>query len=313
MSRQAEQELAALRRALEETREQLRASRALAAERQGVLENERAARVLAERVNSLKDEFLAIVSHELRSPLSAIAGWVHILQSGASPEDFENGLEVIQQSVGVQTKLIEDLLDISRIASGRLRLVVQPAEPRSFIDAAVEAIRPAADAKGIRVRKVLDLSAGPVAGDPGRLQQVMVNLLTNAVKFTPEQGHVEVALQRRGEQAEITVADTGIGIPAAFLPHVFDRFCQADDSIHSRYGGLGLGLAIVKHLVELHGGNVSAESPGEGRGATFVLRLPISARRGEAVAGRPITESAPQAAPAGAANALPAETAHSGA
>jgi signal transduction histidine kinase len=311
MSLQAEQEIASLRQALEETREHLRAARALAAERQVLLENEHAARVLAERVNSLKDEFLAIVSHELRSPLSAIAGWAHILQGGASPENFEKGLEVIEQSVRVQTKLIEDLLDISRMASGRMRLELQPVEPRSFIDAAVEATRPAAEAKNIRVRKVLDLSAGPVKGDPGRMQQVMVNLLTNAVKFTPEQGYVEVGLQRRGDEAEITVSDTGIGIPADFLPHVFDRFCQADDSIHSRYGGLGLGLAIVKHLVELHGGNISADSAGEGCGARFVLRLPLAARRNDAMAPRSSAASAPQALPAGAASSIAAESVQS--
>jgi signal transduction histidine kinase len=305
MSLKAQQEVAALRQALEETRGQLLASRALAAERQALLENERAARVLAERVNSLKDEFLAIVSHELRSPLSAIAGWAHIIQGAASPEDFQNGLEVIQQSVRVQTKLIEDLLDISRMASGRMRLDPQPLEPRSFIDAAVEAVWPAAETKAIRVHKTLDLAVGPVTGDPSRLQQVMVNLLTNAVKFTPEQGYIEVGLQRRGDQAEITVTDTGIGIPAAFLPHVFDRFCQADDSIHRRYGGLGLGLAIVKHLVELHGGDVSAESPGEGRGARFVVRLPLPARRGEAATPR----SAPQAQPLAGAASQTAETA----
>jgi signal transduction histidine kinase len=309
MSLKAEQEMASLRQALEETREHLRASRALAAERQVLLENECSARVLAERVNSLKDEFLAIVSHELRSPLSAIAGWAHILQGAASPEDFQKGLEVIEQSVRVQTKLIEDLLDISRMASGRLRLDPQPVEPRSFIDAAVEAIRPAAEAKAIRVRKILDLAAGPVTGDPNRLQQVMVNLLTNAVKFTPEQGYIEVALQRRGDQAEITVADTGIGIPAAFLPHVFDRFCQADDSIHSRYGGLGLGLAIVKHLVELHGGNVGAESPGEGCGARFVVWLPLPARRGDTAAPRSAPATAPEARPVSAGNGVNVESA----
>ena len=186
---------------------------------------------------------------------------------------------MIDQSVQAQTKLIEDLLDISRITSGQLRLEVQPLEPRSFIDAAVEAVRPAADARGLRVRKVLDLTAGPVAGDASRLQQVMVNLLSNAVKFTPEQGCIELALRKLDDEAEISVADTGIGISADFLPHVFDRFRQADASIHGRYGGLGLGLAIVKHLVELHGGSVSAQSPGEGGGATFVLRLPLMATR----------------------------------
>jgi len=308
MSPDAEQELGAARQALEELREQLTAARALAAERQALLESERAARAGAERVNALKDEFLAIVSHELRSPLSAIAGWAHILRRGATPQDFDKGLQVIEQSVQVQTKLIEDLMDISRITSGRLRLEVQSVEPRGVIDAAVEAVRPAADAKGIRIRKVLDLAAGPVQGDPDRLQQVMVNLLSNAVKFTPEQGNIEVALRRRDGEAEIGVADTGIGISPGFLPHVFDRFRQADASIHPRYGGLGLGLAIVKHLVELHGGTVRAESAGEGRGATFVLRLPLAAGRTELAPSRHAPPS-PAAMPAGAARNPPAESA----
>jgi len=311
MSLQAEQELVALREALDDTRRQLLAERALAAEREALVENERAARVFAERVNALKDEFLAIVSHELRGPLSAIAGWAHILQCGAGAEDFHKGLEVIDQSVRVQTKLIEDLLDISRVTSGRLSLDVQALEPRGFIDAAVEAVRPAAEAKGIGIRKVLDLAAGPVTGDPGRLQQVMVNLLTNAVKFTPERGRVEVGLQRRGEQAEITVADTGIGIAASFLPHVFDRFRQADASIHGRYGGLGLGLAIVKHLAEAHGGSVTAQSPGEGCGATFILRLPLAPRRVEPAPARPAQAAA---VPRGSASGAPvADAAHTGA
>jgi signal transduction histidine kinase len=295
MSLQPTQELMALRQALDEARRQLVAERAMAVEREALLEHERAARVFAERVNALKDEFLAVVSHELRGPLSAIAGWAHILQRGTNEEDFQKGLEVIDQSVRVQAKLIEDLLDISRITSGRLSLDVQPLEPRAFIDAAVEAVRPMAEAKAIGIRKVLELSAGPVAGDPSRLQQVMVNLLTNALKFTPEQGCVEVRLQQRGEQAEITVTDTGIGIPAAFLPYVFDRFRQADASIHGRFGGLGLGLAIVKHLVELHGGSIGAESAGEGCGATFRLRLPLQARRAEPAPARP----APAALPTG--------------
>lgn len=298
MNLQAEQEIDALRRALEEVREQLHASRALAAQQHALLQEERAARAGAESVNSLKDQFLAIVSHELRSPLSAIAGWAHILQGeGAGAEDRKKGLEVIEQSVRVQSKLIEDLLDISRIASGRMRLELQPVEPRAFIDAAVEAIRPSAEAKSMRVRKLLDLAAGPVTGDPGRLQQVMVNLLTNAVKFTPEKGYIEIALQRCGDRAEISVADTGIGIRADFLPHVFDRFRQADDSIHARHGGLGLGLAIVRHLVELHGGDIRAESLGEGCGARFVLRLPMAPPRGAA--------ARPRHAPAARASASP--------
>jgi signal transduction histidine kinase len=212
---------------------------------------------------------------------------------------------VIDQSVQAQAKLIEDLLDISRITSGQLRLEVQPLEPRSFIDAAVEAVRPAADARGLCVRKVLDLTAGPVAGDASRLQQVMVNLLSNAVKFTPEQGCIELALRKLDDEAEISVADTGIGISADFLPHVFDRFRQADASIHGRYGGLGLGLAIVKHLVELHGGSVSAQSPGEGGGATFVVRLPFVATRAEPAPARPL--ATPAELPA--ADGVPAENA----
>src|SRR6185369_14587430 len=186
-----------------------------------------------------------------------------------------------------------------------LRLELQPLEPRRFIDSAVEAVRPAADAKGLRVRKVLDLAAGPVAGDANRLQQVMVNLLSNAVKFTPEQGHIELALRKCEGEVEISVADTGIGIPADFLPHVFDRFRQADASIHGRYGGLGLGLAIVKHLVELHGGSVSAQSPGEGGGATFVLRLPLMPQSIEPPPARPLTTSAELHA----ADSVPAESA----
>lgn len=301
-----------MRKALEQTRQQLKAARALAAERQALLEQERAARTFAERVNALKDEFLAGVSHELRSPLSAIAGWAHMLRRGASPEDFEKGLEVIEQSVRVQTKLIEDLLDISRITSGQLRLDLQSLEPRGFIDAAVEAVRPAADEKGIHISKVLDLSAGPVAGDPSRLQQVMVNLLSNAVKFTPEQGRVEVGLRRAGDEAEISVKDSGIGIPAAFLPHVFDRFRQADVSIHRRFGGLGLGLAIVKHLVELHGGSVGVHSQGEGCGATFMLRLPLQLGERQPAPARPAEASAQPPGDAGGFSVERAVHAHPG-
>jgi signal transduction histidine kinase len=306
MSLQAQQELAALRQALQEQRELLKAAHKLAAECQAQLEQERAGRAFAERTNALKDEFLAIVSHELRSPLSAIAGWAHMLRRGAGPEDFEKGLEVIEQSVCVQAKLIEDLLDISRITSGQLSLEWQTLEPRAFIDVAVEAVRPAAEAKGIRISKLLDLSAGPVAGDPSRLQQVMVNLLVNAVKFTPEHGCVEVGLHRVDGEAEIRVTDSGIGISPAFLPHVFDRFRQADASIRHRFGGLGLGLHIVKHLVQLHGGSVSAHSQGEGRGATFALRLPLQVATREPAPVRPADRSAQ---PQGEAGILSVESA----
>ena len=291
---QRDPEAAALRRELEQIRK--------------LLEEERTARAFAENVNSLKDEFLAIVSHELRSPLTSIAGWAHILRRGASAQDLQKGLDVIEQSVRLQAKLIEDLLDISRITSGRLSIEVQPVEPRGFIDAAVEAVRPAAEAKAIQIRKVLDLSAGPVSGDPGRLQQVMVNLLSNAVKFTPDRGCVEVRVERCEEHAQISVADNGAGIPPAFLPHVFERFRQADTSIHQRYGGLGLGLAIVKHLVELHGGSIAASSPGEGQGATFVLRLPLRALRTGPAPGR-AGDPAESARAVGESDGVPAETA----
>ena len=248
----------------------------LAAQAQAALDGERAARADAERLSARKDEFLAIVSHELRSPLAAILGWAHMLRRRGSEEEFERGLDVIEHSVQVQSRLIEDLLDMSRITSGQLRLDIRPVEARSFIDAAVETVRLAADAKEISIRKVLDLAVPPVAGDPTRLQQVMVNLLSNAVKFTPAGGSVEVALRAAGGRADISVSDTGTGIAPDFLPHVFDRFRQGHPATNRRQGGLGLGLAIVKHLMELHGGEVRAQSPGEGRGATFTLSLPLA-------------------------------------
>ncbi len=247
------------------------------AEAHGALEAERSARLRAERANALKDEFLALVSHELRSPLGAILGWAHMLRRRGSEEEFERGLEVIEQCVQSQARLIEDLLDVSRMTSGQVRLQLQAVEPRIFVEAAVEAVRPSAQAKLIGLRKVLDCAMGTVWGDPARLQQVMVNLLSNAVKFTPENGTVEVALRRSGDCAEISVSDSGIGIPASFLPLVFERFRQADGSQAVRQGGLGLGLGIARHLVELHGGQIRADSPGEGRGAVFTVRLPLMA------------------------------------
>jgi signal transduction histidine kinase len=255
MSTKLEQELAEARKALRECE---------------------AARAEAERTSALRDEFLAIVSHELRSPLGAILGWAHMLRRRGSEEEFNRGLDVIEQSVDLQAKLIEDLVDMSRMASGQIRLDIQPGEPRAFIDAAAESVRPAAEEKRIRIDKVLDLAAGPIRGDATRLQQVMVNLLANAVKFTPEDGHIRISVQRVERWAEIRVADNGIGIHPDFLPHVFDRFSQADPTVARTRGGLGLGLAIAKHLAQLHGGEISAESPGVGQGATFVLRLPLA-------------------------------------
>ncbi|MGZ5194041.1 MAG: sensor histidine kinase [Ramlibacter sp.] len=239
-----------------------------------LLEQERRAREAAERTSALKDEFLALVSHELRSPLGAILGWTHILRRGGSAADLAKGLEVIEQSALAQNRLIDDLLDISRITAGRLRLDNQIVEPRTLIDAAVEALRPAAEAKGICVAKVLRLDTSPVRGDASRLQQVIVNLLSNAVKFTPAQGRIEVTLQGAPDHVEIAVADNGVGIAPQFLPHVFERYRRLDGPTR-RDEGLGLGLAIALHLVELHGGAIEAQSAGEGRGARFAVRLPV--------------------------------------
>jgi CheY-like chemotaxis protein len=191
--------------------------------------------------------------------------------------EVRQGLETIERNARVQTQLIEDLLDMSRITSGKVRLDVQPVDPISFIEAAVEAVRPAADAKGIRLEKILDPAAGPISGDPQRLQQVIWNLLSNAIKFTPKDGRVQVLLQRVDSHIEVSVADTGIGITPAFLAHAFERFRQADSSSARRHGGLGLGLSIVKQLVELHGGTVRVKSLGEGCGTVFIVHLPLTA------------------------------------
>ncbi len=252
------------------------AARQSAEERRRLLDNERAARNLAERMSALKDDFLATLSHELRTPLSAILGWAHILRRGVkAPEDLQKGLDTIERNARLQVQLIDDLLDMNRIASGKVRLDIQPVEPIAFIQAAIETVRPAAEGKGVRIERLLDPSVGPIPGDPGRLQQVMTNLLSNAIKFTPRGGKVQVLLARVNSHVEITVADSGIGIRADFVDHVFERFRQADASSTRHYAGLGLGLSIVKSLVELHGGSVRAASAGEGQGATFWVHLPI--------------------------------------
>jgi PAS domain S-box-containing protein len=241
-------------------------------------EGERAARAEAERMSEFKDEFLATLSHELRTPLSAILGWSQIIaRRPMAPDELKRAVAVIERNARAQTRLIEDLLDMSRITSGKVRLDVQPVEPAAFIEAALETVRPAAEARRIRLEKVLDPGAGPISGDAGRLQQVVWNLLSNAIKFTPPGGKVQVILERVNSHIEVSVADTGIGIKPEFLPHVFDRFRQADGSTTRRQGGLGLGLAIAKHLVELHGGSLHAQSGGEGGGATFVVHLPLAA------------------------------------
>ncbi len=247
-------------------------------EREQLLESERAARTEAERASRLKDEFLSTVSHELRTPLNAILGWSHILgqRLGGKDGDLVKGITVIERNARAQTQLVEDLLDMGRIISGKLRLSVGPVDLHDVVTAAVATVTPSAEAKGIRLEKIASPSAGEVRGDPNRLQQVAWNLLSNAIKFTPKGGRVQVTLGRVGSQVQLSVSDTGQGIEPAFLPHVFDRFRQADGSIKRQHGGLGLGLAIVKNLVELHGGTVRALSGGEGQGATFLVELPIS-------------------------------------
>jgi PAS domain S-box-containing protein len=252
----------------------------LLAERDQILASERAARSQAERLSASKDEFLALLSHELRTPLNAILGWTQVLRRGASPSaDFEKGLVVIERNVRAQTQLVDDLLDLSRIISGQMRLDVQPVMPYAFVQGAIDSARPAADARGVRLETILDPAAGPVSGDANRLQQVVWNLITNAIKFTPRGGHVQVTFERVNSNIEVCVADSGIGIRSDFLPHIFERFRQADSTTTRKYGGLGLGLSIVKHIVELHGGTVAANSDGEGKGATFRVKLPVAVGR----------------------------------
>lgn len=243
-------------------------------QRDGDLER---ARDEAEAGNRAKDEFLAVVSHELRTPLTPILSWVRLL-SGGQLDSGASGraLASIERNARSQAQLIDDLLDVSRIMAGKIRLDVQQLELPGIIEAAVDSTRPAADAKQIRVQILLDPRAGVVAADPERLQQVFWNLLSNAIKFTPKGGRVQVQLQRVNSHVEVSVSDTGQGIDAEFLPHVFDRFRQADSSSRRAHGGLGLGLAIVRNIVELHGGRVHATSRGEGQGATFSVELPLS-------------------------------------
>ena len=228
--------------------------------------------------NRIKDEFLAVMSHELRTPLNSILGWAHLVRTGALDEPTsKRALQTIERNTRVLGKMIEDLLDVSRIMTGKLLLDVRPIELGPVIEAAVEAVRPATDAKDIRLEVLPDASVGAVSGDPNRLQQVVWNLLSNAIKFTPNHGHVEVRLERVGMNARITVADSGEGIGEEFLPFVFDRFRQADSTFARQHGGLGIGLAIVRHLVEMHGGSVAVDSQGKGKGSTFTVSFPLLA------------------------------------
>ncbi|YAF98197.1 MAG: response regulator [Nodularia sp. CChRGM 3473] len=245
-------------------------------EREQLLERERAARAEVEAANRVKDEFLAILSHELRSPLNPILGWSKLLTTHKLDETkTKAALAIIERNATLQAQLIEDLLNVSQILQGKLSLNIYSVNLVSIISAALEIVQLAAEAKKIEIHTVLPENIGLVLGDPTRLQQVVWNLLANAVKFTPIGGRVEIRLEQVDTQAQIQVIDTGQGISSDFLPHVFDYFRQADSKTNRKFGGLGLGLAIVKHLVEMHGGTVWAESPGEGKGATFTVRLPL--------------------------------------
>jgi PAS domain S-box-containing protein len=266
-----------------------------AEERECLLEAERDARAEAEQANRSKDEFVAMVSHELRTPLNAILGWTQILKTG--PQDAETlskAIDVIERNARAQEKVVSDLLDMSRVISGKLRLDVSDVDLIALIKSAVEATRPAADAKGISVDCTLDPSLATTVGDPTRLEQCVWNLLSNAIKFTPQGGRVTVAMRLAGSHVEIRVSDTGSGISPEFLPFVFDRFRQLESAPTRRSAGLGLGLAIVKQLAELHGGYARAESSGEGKGSTFAIALPVRALRTKPSLQRPKSDRPPQ-------------------
>ena len=258
-------------------------------------EQERAELLVREReANRLKDEFLATLSHELRTPLNAILGWTKLLRGNAlPPSGVDRALEKVERNAQVQARLVEDLLEVSRITTGKLRLDIREMDLVALTGTALDSIRPTAEARGVRIERSFSDASLTTAGDPDRLQQVIWNLLSNAVKFTPAGGTVRIEVHRRGDVDELTVSDTGIGIDPAFLPNVFDTFRQADASSTRSHGGLGLGLSIVRHLVEVHGGSVSARSAGIGQGATFTVRLPVrtivareAAVAGGAAAGR---------------------------
>ena len=285
-------------RIAERTRELEEANVALSAEIEGrtkieeervqLLLREQAARVEAERANRVKDEFLATLSHELRTPLNAIMGWAHVLGQSAQDRDTVNrAATVIRQNATAQSQLIDDILDVSRIVGGKLVLDTKLVNVHKIIDDAIDSLAPAAAAKSIEVVRTLDREIN-VIGDCDRLQQVVWNLVSNALKFTPKGGRVDVSLSERGGEAQIEVIDSGIGIKAEFLPYVFDRFRQADSSMSRRHSGLGLGMAIVRHLVELHGGTVSVESEGENRGTTFRLLLARHTGAAPEIADQPV-------------------------
>jgi signal transduction histidine kinase/ActR/RegA family two-component response regulator len=276
------------RRRQYEVRDHLAERRRAEAERERLLARERAARAEVEAANRAKDEFLAVLSHELRTPLQPILGWVKLLrQQPADAATLGRGLETIERNARMQAQIVEDLLDVSRVIAGKLRLELRPVSLVPIVEAAVEAVRQAADAKSITTEAAYPAGSPVVYGDPHRLQQVAWNLLSNAVAFTPAHGRVVVRVERSGGHVEVRISDTGQGIPAHFLPHIFERFRQADSTSTRRHGGLGLGLAIVRHLVDLHGGVVRAESGGEGMGATFTISLPLVSQPSEVGTGAP--------------------------
>jgi CheY-like chemotaxis protein len=238
---------------------------------------ERVARQEAEIANRTKDEFLAVLSHELRTPLTAMLGWLAILRGRKlDKQTTQHAIDTIERNAKAQAQLIEDLVDVSRIVGGKLKLELRSIDLLPVINAAVEVVRPAADAKDINLDVKYDSTVGPVSADAARLQQVIWNLLSNAVKFTPKGGSVKLDFRGTGSSAEVVISDTGVGISADFLPHVFERFRQAESPVTRSHRGMGLGLAIVRHLIELHGGTVTAESEGENQGSTFSILLPLA-------------------------------------
>lgn len=294
LERRVEERTAALAHVNAKLEEEARERRQVEAERARLLESERQARTEAERAGRIKDEFLATLSHELRTPLNSILGWTQLLRrKEQSFGELVQGLEAIERSGRMQAQLIEDLLDMSRIVSGKLRLELRPVEPVGVVAEAVETARPAAQAKGIALETAFDPREKNIHADSQRLQQVLGNLLTNAIKFTPRGGRIEVRVAHVGPAVEISVCDTGQGIAPEFLPHVFDRFRQADSSTTRTHGGLGLGLAIAKHLVVLQGGAIYASSAGSGQGATFTIALPATPIRTESAPHLPVLLSAP--------------------
>lgn len=272
---QLQQKAKSLEAEIAERKQAEEALRAIKDELESLLMREQMARAEAETANRMKDEFLATVSHELRTPLNAIIGWSHmLLRTSLDQATATRALKTIERNAKSQAQLIEDILDVSRVITGKLRLNIGPVDAAAVINAAIDSVQLAADSKAIRLEVTLDPSTRHISGDASRLQQIVWNLLSNAIKFTPSGGRVEVRLERAGADVQIRVSDTGQGISADFLPFIFDRFRQADGTSTRRHGGLGLGLAIVRHLIELHGGTVSANSAGEGCGTTFTIRLP---------------------------------------